>query len=74
MHSNINILSFSISHQQPRTELTDAKIHINIANLQEEYIILRSDSYRYMALRFTLASAGEHFIDHTSKTLQDREA
>lgn len=62
MHSNINILSFSISHQQPRTELTDAKIHINIANLQEEYIILK------------VWQLSEHFIDHTSKTLQDREA
>ena len=41
MQSNINILSFSISHQRPRTELIDAKIQINIASLQEEYIILK---------------------------------
>lgn len=37
VHSNINILYFSISNQQPRTE----PIQINITSLQEEYIILR---------------------------------
>lgn len=39
MPSNINILYFSISNQQPRTEPVDALIQTNITSLQEECII-----------------------------------
>ncbi len=75
MHSNINILYFNITHQQPQTKLTDARIQNN-TSLQEEYILLHvrvMSTWICVSLSLPLKYISLISQANTSKTLQDRK-